>query len=188
MRLLWKRFGKAGQGFPDDRVQALCEEATGLELGAFFDRHVRGRDEVDAERILRTVGLSLSFDRGDEEGDKQGPYLGITTRDDGDALMVATAYDGGPAVQAGLYANDQLLALDGFRVDSSTLKDRLDARSVGDKVRFTIFRRDELREVEVTLGEKPLEKFKIEPAADATDAEKAAYRAWLGEDWKPAEE
>ncbi|HEX9100555.1 MAG TPA: hypothetical protein VF997_00050, partial [Polyangia bacterium] len=46
MRLLWTRFGKAGRGFADDRVQALAEEATGLELGAFFDRHVRGRDEV----------------------------------------------------------------------------------------------------------------------------------------------
>jgi len=188
MRLLWSRFGKTGKGFADDRVQALCEEATGVELGAFFDRHVRGREEVDAERILRTVGLQLSFDGDDEEGDKKAPYLGITTREDGDALLVATAFDGGPAVEAGLYANDQLLALDGFRVDSSTLKDRLDARRVGDKVRFTIFRRDELREVEVTLGEKPVEKFKIEPAASATDAEKAAYRAWLGEDWKPAED
>lgn len=190
MRLLWTRFGKVGRGFADDRVQALAEEATGIELGAFFDRHVRGRDEVDAERLLRTVGLALTADGDDDdEGESaREPWLGVTTREDGDALMVASAIDGGPAVQAGLYANDQLLALDGFRVEASTIKDRLAAQKPGDRVRFTIFRRDELREVEVTLGEKPADKLKIAPAADAGDAEKAAYRAWLGEEWKPAEE
>jgi len=102
--------------------------------------------------------------------------------------VVASAIDGGPAVQAGLYANDQLLALDGFRVEASTIKDRLAPKKAGDKVRFTIFRRDELRAVEVTLGEKPVEKFKIATAAKATDAERAAYRAWLGEEWKPPED
>jgi predicted metalloprotease with PDZ domain len=188
MRLLWTRFGKSGTGFADDRVQALCEEASGVELGAFFDRHVRGHEEVDAERILRTVGLQLEPDEGDDDENKREPWLGITTREDGDALMVATALDGGPAVQAGLYANDQLLALDGFRVDAASLKDRLAPLRAGDQARFTIFRRDELREVAVTLGEKPADKFKITPAAGASDADKAAYRAWLGEEWKPAEE
>ncbi len=189
MRLLWTRFGKPGRGFADESVQALAEEASGLELGAFFDRHVRGRDEVDAERLLRTVGLALTADGDDDDGEgKREPWLGVTTREDGDALMVATVLDGGPAVQAGLYANDQLLALDGFRVDASSLKDRLAAKRTGERVRFTIFRRDELREVEVTLGEKPVEKFKIAPADGASDAEKAAYRAWLGEEWKPVEE
>jgi len=191
MRLLWARFGKMGRGFADDRVQALAEEAAGIELGAFFDRHVRGRDEVDAERLLRTVGLTLAADREDEEEggeDKREAWLGVTTREDGDALIVATVVDGGPAVQAGLYANDQLLALDGFRVDNGSLKDRLAPKKPGDPVRFTIFRRDELREVAVTLGEKPVDKLKIAPATDASDAEKAAYRAWLGADWTAKEE
>jgi predicted metalloprotease with PDZ domain len=185
MRLLWSRFGKSGKGFPDDRVQSLVEEATGLELGAFFDRHVRGRDEVDAERLLRTVGLALAPESEDEEGDdKREPWLGITTREDGDALMIASAVEGGPAMTAGLYANDQLLALDGFRLDASSLKERLAPRRAGDKAAFTIFRRDELRLVEVTLADKPVEKFKIAPSPEATAAEKSAYEAWLGVPWQ----
>jgi predicted metalloprotease with PDZ domain len=156
-------------------------------LGAFFDRHVRGREEVDAERILRTVGLALTRDDDEEGDDKREPWLGVTTREDGDALLVGSAIDGGPAVEAGLYANDQLLALDGFRVDAASIKDRLAAKKIGERVRLTIFRRDELREVEVTLGEKPVEKLKIAPAAQASDTEKAAYRAWMGEEWKPPE-
>lgn len=189
MRLLWARFGRTGRGFADGEVQALAEEAVGVELGAFFERHVRGRQEVDAERLLRTVGLELTPDRGDDDGDEaREPWLGVTTREDGDALVVATAIDGGPAVQAGLYANDQLLALDGFRVEAATLKERLAPKRAGDKVRCTVFRRDELREVEVTLGERPIEKVKIVPASGASEAEKAAYAAWLGAPWHPEEE
>ncbi len=188
MGLLWRRFGKAGEGFSDDSVQALAEEAVGIELGAFFERHVRGREELDAERLLRTVGLTLAPDDEGDDGEKRAPWLGITTREDGDALVVATAVDGGPAVQAGLYANDQLLALDGFRVDAASFKDRLAASKVGDAVTFTIFRRDELRQVRVTLAEPPVEKLKIGPAEGATEAEKAAYERWMGEAWKPESE
>ena len=35
MRLLWTRFGKEERGFPDDAVQRLMEEASGLELFAY---------------------------------------------------------------------------------------------------------------------------------------------------------
>ncbi len=64
MRLLWQRFGQRGVGFPDDSVQALAEEASGLDLEAFFERHIRGRDELELERLLATAGLDdLGRDR-----------------------------------------------------------------------------------------------------------------------------
>ena len=53
---------------------------------------------------------------------------------------------------------------------------------------MTIFRRDELRRVDVTLADKPVEKFKIAPADEATAEAKAAYQAWLGEPWKPRDD
>jgi predicted metalloprotease with PDZ domain len=187
MRLLWTRFGRAGRGFPDDAVQALMEEASGARLDEFFARHVRGRDELDAVRLLRTVGLTLA--PAEEDEDEAPPvWLGATTREDGDALLVASVLDGGPAVQGGLSAGDELLALDGFRVDNATLKERLAARKPGESIELTVFRRDELRRVRVTLGERPIEKFSLTPAADASAAEKARYQAWLGAPLPAAED
>jgi predicted metalloprotease with PDZ domain len=185
MRLLWTRFGKVGRGFPDDAVQALMEEATGARLGAFFDHHVRGREEMDAARLLRTVGLTL--DAAAPDDDDAQAWLGATTREDGDSLIVANVLDGSPAMQAGLSAGDELLALDGLRVDDAGLKARLAARKPGDSVELHIFRRDELRAVRVTLGTRPIEKFAIAPAADATDAQKKAYESWMGEPFPTGE-
>ena len=176
MRLLWQRFGQRNVGFPDDSVQALAEEASGLDLEAFFERHVRGRDELELERLLATVGLTIS---AESDGDGNEPWLGVNTRDDG-GLVLAAVLDDGPAQAAGLSAGDELIALDGFRIDSSSLKDRLAAKKPGDRVRCDIFRRDQLRTIEVTLGEKPADRYKIAPVANPAAAQRALYEQWMG--------
>ena len=47
-------------------------------------------------------------------------------------------------------------------------------------MRFDIFRRDQLRIVEATLAERPIEKYKLKPARAASAAERALYESWLG--------
>jgi predicted metalloprotease with PDZ domain len=189
MRLLWQRFGKSGVGFRDADVQALMEEATGVPLAPLFDKYVRGREELDPAPLLRTVGLCVQADTGDEDEAKTPQaWLGANLKDNGESVIVTAALDGGPAVGAGLYANDEIVALDGFRCDLSGLKERLAARKPGDEVTLTLFRRDELRTLPVKLGEKPVEKYAVVPVDDPTPAEEAAYLAWMGEPLKPQEQ
>jgi len=180
MRLLWQRHGKSGQGFADGALQALVEEASGIRLDEFFARNVRGREELDCNPLLRTVGLELKIG-GDEEDEKtREVWLGCTFKDNGDTVLIASALDGGPATASGLYAQDEIIALDNFRVDLAGLKERLATRKAGDQVTLTLFRRDELRTVVATLADKPPEKYEIVPVAKPSDAQRAAYLAWLG--------
>jgi predicted metalloprotease with PDZ domain len=183
MRLLWQRFGARGVGFPDDHVQALFEEASGIGLGEFFDRNVRGREELDPAPLLRTVGLAVkeAHDEGDEEPKAPAAWLGCLLKDSGDSVTVTSALDGGPALDAGLYANDEIIALDGFRVDLAALKDRVATRKPGNTIALTLFRRDELKTVTLKLGVRPTEKLEVVPVEDPTPDEKAAYQAWLGQ-------
>ncbi len=174
MRLLWRRFGARGVGFSDGEVQAIFEQAAGIDLREFFDRYVRGVAELEIAPLLRSVGLVLEVKSSEE-----GPWLGITTRESGDAAVVATVLRGSPAEAAGLFASDELVALDGFRVEAGNLKARLRERKPGDRVKLTIFRRDQLRNVEVVLAERPAE-LSIKAAPDATAAEGAAFARWLG--------
>jgi predicted metalloprotease with PDZ domain len=175
MRLLWRRYGARGVGFPDGEVQALCEEASGLQLKDFFDRYVRGTAELDVEPLLRSVGLRLEATRGDNT-----PWLGVTTRESGDALVIASVLSGGPAEAAGLYAADELVAIDGFRCESGDLKARLRSRRPGDRVTLTVFRRHQLRTIDLVLAERPAEEITIKPAEQPTAAEGAAFERWLG--------
>ena len=179
MRLLWRRYGKEGRGFPDGEVQALFEEASGCSLSASFDRYVRGRDELDPNPILNAFGLEARPEHHDD-GEEGEAWLGVTLKEHGETVLVSASLDGGPAVAAGLYANDEIIAVDGWRSDVQGVKDRIAAKKPGDTVALALFRRDELRTVTVTLGEKPAEKLEVVPVDQPTAAQKAAYEAWLG--------
>ena len=56
------------------------------------------------------------------------------------------------------------------------------ARRPGETVRLAVFRRDELREVPLILGERPRDRFEIAPVDAPTPEQRALHRAWLGED------
>ena len=168
--------GSCGEIFGLKSNQGIFEEASGVSLADFFSRYIRGSDELELTSLFRSVGLVITVDRGEESG----AWLGVTTRESGDAVTVTTSASGGPGEAAGLYAGDELVALDGFRLSGSALKARLRDKRVGEKVVLTVFRRDRLRTVEVTLGERPASNYTIEPAKDATAGEGAAFERWLG--------
>ena len=145
---------------------------------------MRGREELDCAASLAHVGLTVEAGFGEEA---PGGWLGVNTRDEKGAVAVSSALAGGPAELAGLYAGDQIVALDGLRLgDGNALKERLAARKPGDAIELTLFRRDELRTVRVTLGARPHDKFCIVPLDDVNDAQKAAYQTWLEQPF-PAE-
>jgi predicted metalloprotease with PDZ domain len=88
--------------------------------------------------------------------------------------------EGGPAWRAGLYAGDEIVAESGFRVERASLWDRLRERGPGGTLRLAVFRADELVQVEVPLGEAPEDALWLEPAAEPTPAQQAAFEAWCG--------
>jgi tRNA pseudouridine(55) synthase len=79
----------------------------------------------------------------------------------------------------------ELLALDGFRITPSTLAERLNERSPGDRARVALFRRDELLEVEVTLGKRPANACFLEKLQNPSLSQKGLYEAWLREPFGP---
>jgi predicted metalloprotease with PDZ domain len=171
----------AGFAEPDGFLAAV-ETVAGEQGGAFkafFDRSVSGTVELDYERALGHAGLSIAWTRsGSKEGERPG-WLGASTRPEGRSLIVASVRSDGPAEAAGLYAGDELIAIDGERVDAARLAARLAERPPGATIRAAVFRRDELLEIPVTLGDPPAETATIVPIDGATPAQAALREAWL---------
>src|SRR5690606_11460858 len=46
VRELWRRYGSIGTGVPEDGFEKLAEEVAGIELGDFFDRAIRGTEDL----------------------------------------------------------------------------------------------------------------------------------------------
>jgi len=181
MRLLLERHG--AEGVPEDGVEAAALELGGPSLAPFLANAIHGVAELDYS-ILDRAGLVLRRRSKRGPGDKGGVpdgdedsrgWLGAEVKG-GERALVSTVYTGSPAAQAGLSAEDELIAFDGFRVTASSLNERLQERHPGERVQLTLFRRDQLREVSVLLGERPATACYLEKRADADAPPKSALR------------
>ncbi len=190
MRYLYAEFAKKNKNYTPEDFQKIAETTAGKSLDDFFNKYVRGREEIDYNSILNGIGLQLTTGGGDELA-----YLGADFVQQGERLLVRQVQIGTPAYEQGLNANDQIIAMDGFRVmqtdsfartsekPSDSVKDfstRLEMKRPGDKIRLTVFRFDELREIEITLGGRAKPDFKIVAVDNLTDKQRRLYQSYMG--------
>ena len=193
MRALWQRFGRTGIGVPENGVERLAEEVTGMKLRGFFDRALRSTAELPLEAMLEMVGVEMEVraaesasDRGGRPASKRAPgrservALGARTASEGNDVKLTHVLDGGAAQAAGLAAGDLLVAIDGLRVTPRTLEGSLGRLRPGDTSRVLAFRRDELHEFALKLALPPADtcvlRFVRKPGAGAL----RRRRSWLG--------
>jgi predicted metalloprotease with PDZ domain len=182
----YRDFTLHGKGVPDDAFQGICEQVAGGSLQQFFDDYVRGVAELPFEAYLARAGLSLTCGwKGADDERRAG--LGVRVRQKEGRALVEAVFADGPAYHADLSVGDEIVALDGYRVSEATLDERLADRQPGDRVTLTLFRRDELREVTLALGQRPYNKVEITPRPDATAEQRALYAGWLGAAWPEGE-
>ena len=188
LRTLYARH--AAGGLPEDGVERAAAEVLGADAARrFFDRNVRGTEPLDLP--LEVLGLRLRRraaqgpdDKGgtppkEADGERAPGWLGAELAP-GPKLTVTSVREGSPAHSAGLYAEDEIVAEDRFRVDRVQLWDRLREKGPGGTLALTVFRRDELVEVSVPLSAPPEDTVWLEPVPEASAAQRAAFRAWCG--------
>lgn len=187
MRLLWQRYGN-GEGVPEDGVERAANEIAGTNLTSFFDRSLRSTEELDYSPFSH-VGLEVKFRVRESPNDKGGSaprlkpgevkpkgWLGVVLKG---PSTVASVLAESPAMEAGIYADDEIVALDGYRVDGAGLLARCEEKKPNDTVRVTLFRRDQLMEVTVQLGAKPADAIYLATVENPTSAQRAAYFKWM---------
>ncbi|WP_448338051.1 M61 family metallopeptidase [Chloroflexus aurantiacus] len=183
MRYLYQRYPITGPGIPEDgAVLAAIEAIGGTDNGlrSLYERYVVGVEELDYAAALAVVGLEPRWQYRRPRPDGQPPaWLGVNWKKQGERTIVATVRSDGPAYEAGVYADDELVALDGWRVNEERLQQRLLERHPGDVVRLTLFRGDALIDVPVTLAVAPYDMLSLVNVAAPTAAQLHARSAWL---------
>ena len=175
MRALYNEFYKKGKNYTPADYQKLSERMAGKSLNDFFEKYVRGRNEIDYNSILDGFGLRLAIGGG-----REAAYLGASLRQEGDKLNVTALSVDTPAYEQGLNTGDQIVAIDGNRASQTFLQEYLAEKKVGDKVKLTVFRFDQLREMEITLGGRAPQTYRISPADSPTAAQNKLYEGYFG--------
>jgi predicted metalloprotease with PDZ domain len=106
-------------------------------------------------------------------------WLGAVTRVDGARLLVTEVRRGTPAFDAGLMVEDEILALDDYRVPADRVAERLKAYRPGDPVTLLVARRERLVRLDARLGADPGEGWRLEVDPRATEEQRRHLAAWL---------
>lgn len=180
MRYLYEEFSKKGKNFGPEDFQKTCEMMAGASLDDFFTKYVRGTAEIDFDGIVKGIGLTMVA----KPRDTGRGYIGADTVEANGQLTIRSIPAGTPAYEQGLNTADQIVAIDGNRASQQFLQTYLGERKPGDKVKFTIFRFDRLREIEITLGRDARNTYSFAMAEGATEDQMRLYKDYLKADLK----
>jgi predicted metalloprotease with PDZ domain len=178
MRYLYTEFYKKNRNYTPEDFQRVSEMMAGSSLENFFARFVRGREELDYNAALNTVGLQLAEADPTKPPDER-PYLGAEFSQDGDRLTIRRVYSGSPAYDQGLNTGDQIVALEGQRINQQLFLAKLADKHPGDTLNLTIFRDDDLRTLAIKLGKRVTTDYRIVPVKQPTPEQTRQYRAWV---------
>ena len=180
MRAAWARWGETRSGMPEDGFEQLIGEVSGLDL----------QDFLEASVLLRSHGIEFHTrqsaggkDKGGKpDGNNKLPvvWLGAEIINRDGKALIGVVHNGGPAERAGIAPGDELVALDGLRVDVAGAESRTRRYRPGDRSEISVFRGDELMTLKLAWAEAPPDTCYLLLAEDADETVRALRAAWLG--------
>ncbi len=175
MRRMWEQFGKQEIGYTAQQLQKVIESVAGLNLSGFFEHYIDGTAELPFNEYLEPFGLKVVAAQ-----EEPVPFLGMKVKPKQGKELIEFVEAASPAEVAGVNAGDELLAIDGLRVTAEQLSDRLKDYEVADTLELSVFHKDELRTLLVTLGAPQPSRYQIVSVENPTQAQKQHFTGWLG--------
>lgn len=166
-------YKKLGRGFTDKEYKEAVEKVAGENLDQFFDDYVYSTKEIDYNKYFAYAGLEL-IDKGADEN-----YFGVRTKEDNGKLLVRSVESGTSAYDGGINANDEIIALDNYRVDKENLKIIFDQFEAGDTLKVTVARDNIIKDINVTLQKHHDYKYNLEKLENPTEDQQMVYNKWL---------
>ncbi|KXO80476.1 serine protease [Acinetobacter venetianus] len=136
-----------GMQVNDRTIVELCNELTGDNWIEQINHLINTTDELPLDQLFPEFGLSYSI-----KNDKALPF-GLKVADKAEGVVIQQVRRESAAAQAGLSANDVIIAIDGLKASEKLL-----AKYAKQQGTFTVFafRRDELLRFELHAGENSL--------------------------------
>jgi predicted metalloprotease with PDZ domain len=163
------------RGFTDQEFRDVCEELAGSSLDTIFDVYVNSVGKVDYEKYFGYAGLSIDL----IPKEVPGTYLGISTREEDNNLVITGAEWNSPGYIAGLSPKDIIMEIDEKKASVKLLEGALNLKMPGDKIKLKVSHREITNILEVELGKKSVRSFDIKPLTDVTAQMSGLLNKWL---------
>ncbi len=176
MQIMWQKFGIPEVGYTPEQLQNVIESVANVNLADFWQICLHSTEELPLNQYLKPFGLKIQAN-GNAEAI---PFLGLTAKTENGNTIVKFVETGSPAQKAGIDPGDELLAIEGIRVNAEQLPERLKDYQPSDSISVSLFHQDQLRTVSVILGEPRPNSYKLVPVKNPTMQQSNNFQGWLG--------
>jgi predicted metalloprotease with PDZ domain len=182
MRLAYERYSGT-KGFTASQFRATAQEIAGIDLSSWFRSVLETTGELDYTEALDWFGLRFAKDekKNNNANKPTKAWLGLVAKNEEGRLMVNQVKRGTPGYEAGFNVGDEIIAIGDDRVPADQWSKRMEYFTAGEKVSILISRRDRLQRLDATFGQEPIRLWGLEANPEATAAQKANRKAWIGE-------
>ncbi|QEG39646.1 M61 family metallopeptidase [Roseimaritima ulvae] len=211
MRQLYAKHSMQRGGYDSADFRRIVDAVAGQPLSEFLETAVDQAGDLDFSDAMELWGLEIGEpesadadnseenNKNDEKNDKQDsqpavelaaaatakdlkpPYVGATISEEHGKMVVTAVVRGTPADRAGWNVDDELVALDGYRVTPTLWKDNLAQFEVGKPIDCLLSRRGRLVQRTITLEPNRPDAWKVRSLKEPTDAQQRNRRQWLAQ-------
>ena len=172
MRLLYdKYYVKAKRGFREEEFKKDLEVFIGRNLDAFFEDYIHGTKPLDYATAFESVGVQVI------KNETLEPFFGTSLADANGKLTVRRVQVGSAAEKAGISANDEIIAINGFRTNQSGFNDFIGRIKVGESFDVMISRDGKIMHLKAAMGE--IQKVNFTYKLDSENNKKNLSDFWL---------
>lgn len=187
MRMLWFNYGKVERGVPERTIENIVGELGGKSLSEIAYNALYTTKELPLKKLLTQFGFSLELSSLLSEKDfsnkvlrkqahqnssfKQGIF-GCTTMYSNGRVYVSQVIDGSAASEAGISANDEIVAINKLRIDNYSFDKIAKRLRVGEAISIYIFRQELLYKLKLILKSPPLDIAKISVRKNITQSQR----------------
>ena len=177
MQLIYAKYyeGK-NRGFSESEFKQELAEFIGESMDEFYAKYIDGTEIPDYNAIFSPLGLDVAYIG------KAKPSVGLSISDSGGKTIIRGIRSGSAGEDAGLSVNDEIIGVNGIRVDKASVEAYFKSLSKGEMINVLFAREDQLfsTDIEVTEYEQPKFKYTMNP----TDENNHLFTYWLRGDEK----
>jgi len=163
-------YKKLKRGFTKKEYQEAVEKIADENLEDFFQKFIYSTDKIDYNKYFNYAGLEL-IDTGKDEN-----YFGMRTNKD---MTVRSVVQETSAYNGGINVNDEILAINNYRVNKDNFDKLYSLYSIGDTIKITISRDGILKELYVPLKASHRYNYELLEIDKPTEKQKMDYNKWL---------
>ena len=165
---------KNEKAYTQNDVMKVVERLTGKNMDSFFKNAVNSTAPLPIEKVVSQLGISLV----DLNEKAVTTFSGINSSFTAGKLMVTSIVRNSPAWTAGINVNDELIAMDQYRIGDDLSK-LISMKAPGDKVTFLVNRSGYMKSIALTLTNTPYVKYTLNKSSTVSEQKSKNYKKWL---------